>query len=76
MVTRWEVAAMASDGEIGHGEPQYAGSEVLTEDSVARVTYSSLQRGTITRYLEPGDLIDLPADRVSVEALEVADGDD
>jgi hypothetical protein len=66
---------MPSEEEITHGEPQYAGSEVLTEDTVARVTYSSLERGTITRYLEPGDLIDLPADRVSVEALEVDDGD-
>lgn len=54
-----------------HGEPVYAGTETRTENSVARVKYCDVERGEITRYLEPGDLIDLPADRVAVEALEV-----
>lgn len=57
---------------------QYAGTEERTADSVARVKYHSLERGTLTRYLEPGDEINLPADRVEVEALEPDDyeGDD
>ena len=64
---------MASEsGEVGPGNT-LDGSEERTPDAVARVTYASLQRGEITRYLEPGDVIDLRADRVSVKALEVDD---
>ena len=51
------------------GEPKYAGTEERTERSVVRVRYQSLERGELVRYLEPGEVIDLPADRVKVEAL-------
>jgi hypothetical protein len=65
---------MASEsGDHGFGNT-IAGSEERTADAVARVTYASLMRGELTLYLEPGDVIDLPADRVTVEALEVDDG--
>ena len=57
------------------GEPQYAGHEQETPESVVRVEYRSLERGTFERYLEPGEVVDLPADRVLVEALERG-GDD
>lgn len=50
-------------------EPKYAGSKDHAEDSVARVRYSSLERGELVRYLSRGDVIELPADRVEVEAL-------
>ena len=49
------------------------GQEEQTPESVARVEYKSLQRGTLIRFLEPGDEIDLPADRVNVEALDPDD---
>lgn len=49
---------------------QYAGTKERTEDSVAKVTYISLQQGELQRYLEPGDQINLPADRVEVEVLQ------
>jgi hypothetical protein len=52
------------------GPTEYAGTEERTEDSVARVTYMSLMRGEIERFLEPGDCINLPADRVEVEVLD------
>jgi hypothetical protein len=54
----------------------YAGTEEPTEESVLKVTYKSLERGTLTRYLEPGDSIDLPCDRCEVQALEGANTDD
>ena len=54
-------------------EPTYAGTEARTPASVAKVTYKDLQRGTLVRYLEPGDRIDLPADRVEVEVLDDAE---
>jgi len=49
---------------------QYAGTEDGTEDSVVKVTYRSLERGRLVRYLEPGETINLPADRVEVEVLD------
>ena len=50
-------------------EPQYAGTEERTDRSVARVRYRSLELGELVRYLDRGGVIDLPADRVEVEAL-------
>lgn len=45
------------------------GTEERTNESVASVTLMSMERGTITRYLEPGDVIEAPTDRVEVRAL-------
>lgn len=61
-----------TDTEDGQksSEPTHIGSEERTSESVVRVIYESLERGTLTRYLEPGEIIDLPADRVTVEALD------
>ena len=50
------------------------GSEERTAESVAKVTFKSLERGVYTRYLEPGEEIDLPADRVEVIALSPEGG--
>ena len=52
------------------GSEQYPGTAEQTEESVVYVCYKSLARGTLDRYLEPGDRLDLPADRVEVEVLE------
>lgn len=49
---------------------EYAGTEERTEESVARARFMSSARGEMVRYLAPGDVINLPADRVEVEALE------
>ena len=51
---------------------QYPGTEERNPRSVVRVTYKDLARGTLTRYLRPGEEMDQPADRVEVEALEPA----
>lgn len=59
-----------SDGE------GYPGTPERTPNSVVRVTFNSLERGTLTRYLSPGEVIDLPADRVEVEALARGSADD
>jgi len=55
---------------------QYAGTDEPTSESVVRVTYMSLERGELTRYLAPGEEISLPADRVDVEALPADDTDE
>lgn len=64
-----------TSGEFGSGEATISGTEEQTENSVARVKYNDLMRGELVRYLEPGDVIDMPADRVAVEALEVDDAE-
>lgn len=62
---RDEAAQEAADGD---GDA-WGGHPDRTEASVARVVYRDLARGTLERYLEPGESIDAPADRVTVEAL-------
>lgn len=57
-------------------EENYPGTAERTEESVVRVCYSSLERGELERYLRPGESIDLPADRVEVEALDDEDGEE
>jgi len=49
---------------------QYPGTEEPTEDSVVRVMFESQAKGVLVCYLSPGELIELPADRVEVEALD------
>lgn len=58
----------AEDGQKS-SEPTHTGSEERTSESAVGVVYESVERGTLTRYLEPGEIIDPPADRVTVEAL-------
>jgi len=55
---------------LGVGEMTLGGSKERTEESVVRAKYMSRERGTMVRYLEPGDVLDAPADRVALEALE------
>ena len=56
-------------------DSERVGTEERTENSVVEVTYKSLERGTLKRFLRPGEQIDLPADRVEVRCLET-DPDD
>lgn len=51
-------------------ESDWPGTEHRTEDSVVKAHFMSLERGELVRYLEPGQAINLPADRVEVTALE------
>jgi hypothetical protein len=51
------------------GDGDYPGTAKRTPESVVRVTFRSLARGKLTRYLREGESIELPADEVEVEAL-------
>jgi len=55
---------------LGVGEMTLGGSKERTDRSVCRAKYMSRERGTMVRYLEPGDVLDAPADRVAIEALD------
>jgi len=55
---------------LGVGEMTLGGSKERTDESVARAKFMSRERGTMVRYLKPGDVIDAPADRVAIEALD------
>lgn len=55
---------------------QIEGSEEPTDATVAKVEYMSMARGTLIRYLEPGDRINMPADRVEVTAIGEAGGEE
>lgn len=46
------------------------GTAERTDESVCKVRLSSLERGTITRYLSPGDVMEAPTDHVEVRALQ------
>jgi len=54
----------------GLWEMKLGGSKERTEESVCRAKVMSRERGTVVRYLEPGDVLDAPADRVAIEALD------
>lgn len=57
---------MTNDDETTTG---WGGQPERTDATVAKAVYKSLARGTMTRFLEPGDRVDAPADRVEVVAL-------